>query len=190
MRPSARPVRLAASRERRPPAAPADRTGRPTTTPRGERRAVRGRLAQSRRLLLARAQLLRVARTKRPTGPRPDGPPMGGRAAKEGQARRGRSGSGVGANITRTMSALRTGPRDVDGPTHVRDGVAREELEAQRAAEAERERKTVRVNEFITVSELARHPQDPGDADRGLRPQEPRASWSPSISGSTSTRSS
>ena len=29
------------------------------------------------------------------------------------------------------------------------------ELEAQRAAEAERERKTVRVNEFITVSELA-----------------------------------
>jgi len=32
---------------------------------------------------------------------------------------------------------------------------AREEIEAARAAEAERERKTVRVNEFITVSELA-----------------------------------
>lgn len=32
---------------------------------------------------------------------------------------------------------------------------SREELEAARAAEAERERKTVRVNEFITVSELA-----------------------------------
>src|SRR6185369_6971625 len=32
---------------------------------------------------------------------------------------------------------------------------SREEFEAARAAEAERERKTVRVNEFITVSELA-----------------------------------
>ena len=38
--------------------------------------------------------------------------------------------------------------------TSMRRGT-REELEAARAAEAERERKTVRVNEFITVSELA-----------------------------------
>jgi translation initiation factor IF-2 len=35
------------------------------------------------------------------------------------------------------------------------DGSAREELEAQRREMAERERKTVHVNEFITVSELA-----------------------------------
>jgi len=46
-----------------------------------------------------------------------------------------------GAPTRRTASDLRRG--------------SREELEAARAAEAERERKTVRVNEFITVSELA-----------------------------------
>jgi translation initiation factor IF-2 len=46
-----------------------------------------------------------------------------------------------GAPTRRTASDLRRGTR--------------EDLEASRAAEAERERKTVRVNEFITVSELA-----------------------------------
>ena len=58
----------------------------------------------------------------------------------------------VDANISKTMSALR-GParrgRRFD------DSASREELEAFRAAAAERERTTVRVNEFITVSELA-----------------------------------
>jgi translation initiation factor IF-2 len=39
---------------------------------------------------------------------------------------------------------------------------SREEMEAARAAEAERERKTVRVNEFITVSELAQILKVPG----------------------------
>jgi translation initiation factor IF-2 len=61
----------------------------------------------------------------------------------------------VSANITRTMSALRTGPGRRPGRRSFDDGVTREEVEAQRVADAERERKTVRVNEFITVSELA-----------------------------------
>jgi translation initiation factor IF-2 len=75
-----------------------------------------------------------------------------------GKRKKGKRGSvdqeAVTANISRTMTALRgaptrRGPRRSDEPSY------REEMEAQRAAEAERERKTVRVNEFITVSELA-----------------------------------
>lgn len=53
------------------------------------------------------------------------------------------------------MSALRTGPGRRPGRRSFDDGVTREEVEAQRVADVERERKTVRVNEFITVSELA-----------------------------------
>jgi translation initiation factor IF-2 len=58
----------------------------------------------------------------------------------------------VTANIAKTMGALR-GP--VKGRRRYDDSSAREELEAMRAAAAERERTTVRVNEFITVAELA-----------------------------------
>jgi translation initiation factor IF-2 len=60
----------------------------------------------------------------------------------------------VTANISRTMTALRGAPAR-RGPRRAEDGVSREDVEAQRAADAERERTTVRVNEFITVSELA-----------------------------------
>jgi translation initiation factor IF-2 len=58
----------------------------------------------------------------------------------------------VSANISRTMRQM-GGP----GPKRrgMRDDGAREELEAHRAEMAEREKKLVRVNEFITVSELA-----------------------------------
>jgi translation initiation factor IF-2 len=74
-------------------------------------------------------------------------------------ARRGKKGKrgavdqeAVTANISKTMTAMR-------GPGGARRGRgrfdAREELEAQRLEAAEREKKTVRVNEFITVSELA-----------------------------------
>ncbi len=79
---------------------------------------------------------------------------MGGGRRKKGK-RGAVDQEAVSANITRTMSALRTAPARRPGRRTFDDGVAREELEAQRAAEAERERKTVRVNEFITVSELA-----------------------------------
>jgi translation initiation factor IF-2 len=75
-----------------------------------------------------------------------------------GRRKKGKRGNvdqeAVSANITRTMSALRTGPARRVG-RRPDDGIAREALEAQRAADVEREKKTVRVNEFITVSELA-----------------------------------
>ena len=102
----------------------------------------------------------------RPPGgaPRPGGgtpgagtaAPRAGGDPRRGGGKKGKRGSvdqaAVDANISKTMSALR-GParrgRRFD------DSASREELEAFRAAAAERERTTVRVNEFITVSELA-----------------------------------
>jgi translation initiation factor IF-2 len=59
----------------------------------------------------------------------------------------------VTANIERVRAAMRGGATVRRGPRRADEG--REELEAQRLADAERERKTVRVNEFITVAELA-----------------------------------
>jgi len=58
----------------------------------------------------------------------------------------------VDANIAKTMASLRGAP--TRGGRIDRRGI-REEAEAMRAAEVEREKKLVRVNEFITVSELA-----------------------------------
>ncbi|MBC7788475.1 MAG: translation initiation factor IF-2 [Anaerolineae bacterium] len=108
------------------------------------------------------------------TSPRPiatgvpggsSGGPVGGAAGaaagrrddKRGGKRRKKRGSvdqeAVTANISKTMTAMRgvTGRR-----VPRRDDVeAREEMEAQRAEMIEREKKTVHVNEFITVSELA-----------------------------------
>ncbi|HSJ64911.1 MAG TPA: translation initiation factor IF-2 [Gemmatimonadaceae bacterium] len=74
-----------------------------------------------------------------------------------GKRKKGKRGTvdqeAVSQNISRTMSQMRATPARRPGRRD--DGMAREELEAQRRAMAERERKTVRVNEFITVSELA-----------------------------------
>ncbi|HEX5576963.1 MAG TPA: translation initiation factor IF-2, partial [Gemmatimonadaceae bacterium] len=58
----------------------------------------------------------------------------------------------VSANISRVMSSMRGAPAR-RGPRRPEE--TRAEMEAMRREEAERERKTVRVNEFITVSELA-----------------------------------
>jgi translation initiation factor IF-2 len=52
------------------------------------------------------------------------------------------------------MATMR-GPIRRGGARRAEDGTYREELAAQRQAEVEREKKTVHVNEFITVSELA-----------------------------------
>jgi len=75
-----------------------------------------------------------------------------------GKRKKGKRGvvdqEAVTANISRTMTALRGAPTR-RGPRRADEGASREEMEAQRAAEAERERTTVHVNEFITVSELA-----------------------------------
>jgi translation initiation factor IF-2 len=59
----------------------------------------------------------------------------------------------VDANIAKTMASMRGAPSRRSS-SDMRRGT-REELEMARAAQVERERKTVRVNEFITVSELA-----------------------------------
>jgi translation initiation factor IF-2 len=95
---------------------------------------------------------------KRPSSggqPQMGGGPMSG----QGRRKKGKRGAvdqeAVTANINRTMSTMR-GPVGRSGTRRRFDeAVSREELEAARVAEAERERKTVRVNEFITVSELA-----------------------------------
>jgi translation initiation factor IF-2 len=85
--------------------------------------------------------------------------PAGGAAAHNDRGRRKKGKRGavdqeaVDANISKTMATMRGAPQRRSS-SDMRRG-AREELEAARAAEAERERKTVRVNEFITVSELA-----------------------------------
>ncbi|HEV7595639.1 MAG TPA: translation initiation factor IF-2 N-terminal domain-containing protein, partial [Gemmatimonadaceae bacterium] len=83
----------------------------------------------------------------------------GGRGEDRG-ARRGKKGKrgvdqeAVSANIGKTMASMR-GPIRRGGARRAEDGSYREELAAQKQAEVEREKKTVRVNEFITVSELA-----------------------------------
>jgi translation initiation factor IF-2 len=74
-----------------------------------------------------------------------------------GRRKKGKRGAvdqeAVEANISRTMAGLRGAPARRSS-SDLRRGT-REELEAARAAEAEREKKLVRVNEFITVNELA-----------------------------------
>ena len=81
---------------------------------------------------------------------------MGAPAPSAGRRKKGKRGQvdqeAVSANISRTMRQM-GGP----GPKRrgSRDDGSREEVEAMRAAAAEVEKKLVRVNEFITVSELA-----------------------------------
>ena len=79
------------------------------------------------------------------------------RAGRRGK--KGRRGAvdqeAVSTSISKTMSALRAGAVRRTGVRRADDATYREELEAQRLAAAEREKKTVHVNEFITVSELA-----------------------------------
>ncbi len=72
-----------------------------------------------------------------------------GKKGKRGQVDQ----EAVQANISKTMSTMRGPAGRKGGPR--RDETGREEAEADRAAAAEREKKLVRVNEFITVSELA-----------------------------------
>jgi translation initiation factor IF-2 len=79
------------------------------------------------------------------------GEDRGARRGKKGK--RGVDQEAVQANIGKTMASMRGPVRR--GPARRDDGTYREELAAQKQAEVEREKKTVRVNEFITVSELA-----------------------------------
>ncbi|MBI3791175.1 MAG: translation initiation factor IF-2 N-terminal domain-containing protein, partial [Gemmatimonadetes bacterium] len=87
-------------------------------------------------------------------GGAPMGGGMGGAGARRKKGKRGAvDQEAVSANINRTMQNLRGAPSRRGGRRD--DMVDREEMAAMRAADAERERTTVRVNEFITVSELA-----------------------------------
>ena len=93
-----------------------------------------------------------------PAAPRRDdraGPPRRDDVPRRGK--KGKRGSvdqeAVSASIAKTMTNIRGAPRR--GVRRPDDSMGREELAALRQAEVEREKKTVRVNEFITVSELA-----------------------------------
>ncbi|HEY5218999.1 MAG TPA: translation initiation factor IF-2, partial [Gemmatimonadaceae bacterium] len=81
----------------------------------------------------------------------------GGAGPDRGRRKKGRRGQvdqgAVDANISKTMAAMRGSPSRRNSSDSRRGH--REEVEAQRVAEAEREKRLVRVNEFITVSELA-----------------------------------
>ena len=84
------------------------------------------------------------------TGFTPGTPSAGPRRGKKGKRV---DQEAVSANISRTMRQMggSSGSKRRGRP----DESAREELAAIRAEVAEREKKTIRVNEFITVSELA-----------------------------------
>ena len=91
-----------------------------------------------------------------PGGAPQTGAGMGAGGANRNARKKGKRGSvdqeAVDANIAKTMASMRGAPSR--GGRIDRRGM-REEAEAMRAAEVEREKKLVRVNEFITVSELA-----------------------------------
>ncbi|HUQ47489.1 MAG TPA: translation initiation factor IF-2 [Gemmatimonadaceae bacterium] len=94
-----------------------------------------------------------------PGARREERPRPGGTDDRARRGKKGKRGSvdqeAVSSSISKTMTALRgTAPRR-GGARRSDDASYREEMEAQRVAEVEREKKTVRVNEFITVSELA-----------------------------------
>ncbi|MEO5580260.1 MAG: translation initiation factor IF-2 [Gemmatimonadaceae bacterium] len=95
------------------------------------------------------------AGARRDERPRPAG-------ADDRTARRGKKGKrgsvdqeAVSSSISKTMTALRQGVVRRGGSRRSDDLSYRDEMEAQRVADVEREKKLVRVNEFITVSELA-----------------------------------
>ena len=88
-------------------------------------------------------------------------PGTGMAASAQSQQRRGKKGKrgvdqeAVSANITKTMTAMRGAATRGRGGRRFGSDM-RAEMEEQRVAAVEKERKTVRVNEFITVSELAK----------------------------------
>ncbi len=80
----------------------------------------------------------------------------GAGTAQQGRRRKGKRGvdqEAVDANVSKTLAAMRGGPQRRTA-SDMR-GEVRERREAGMAEAAEREKKIIRVNEFITVSELA-----------------------------------
>jgi translation initiation factor IF-2 len=86
----------------------------------------------------------------------PDGRKKGPKDKKKGKKRQRVDQDAVAENISRVMAEIKGGGKKrrrkgMGGPT--REELELQEMEAQE--EAEREAKTVRVNEFLTVAELA-----------------------------------
>ena len=139
----------AAERARPRPIVPGAPRGRPATS---------GRLPMPPRPIASAAPgggLSGGRRDDRGRGPAAGGAPSAPQTPSSGPRRKkGKRGQvdqeAVSANIFRTMKEMRGAPGK-----RRRDDSGREELAAIRAAVAEQEKKTVRVNEFITVSELA-----------------------------------
>jgi translation initiation factor IF-2 len=91
---------------------------------------------------------------------KPGGGPGGSPSAPSmdrGRRRKGKRGPGdqeaIDANVSKTLAAMRGGPQRRTA-SDMR-GEVREQRAAGMAEQAEREKKIIRVNEFITVSELA-----------------------------------
>jgi translation initiation factor IF-2 len=83
-------------------------------------------------------------------------PGAGTMPSDRGRRRKGKRGvdqEAVDANVSKTLAAMRGGPQRRTA-SDLR-GEVRERREAGMAEAAEREKKIIRVNEFITVSELA-----------------------------------
>jgi len=144
-----RPVAPAPDRPRPRPVVPAAPRGRPA--PAG------GRIPMAPRPIASAAPGGGLSQGRREDRGR--GPMGGGSAAPQTPSsgprrKKGKRGQvdqeAVSSNISRTMREMRGAPGK-----RRRDDSGREELEAIRAAVAEQEKKTVHVNEFITVSELA-----------------------------------
>jgi len=80
-----------------------------------------------------------------------------GAPADRGRRRKGKRGAldqeAIDASVSKTLAAMRGGPQRRTASDMRRE--IREGREAGLAEAAEREKKTIRVNEFITVSELA-----------------------------------
>jgi translation initiation factor IF-2 len=89
--------------------------------------------------------------------PGPGGPGATPTPGDRGRRRKGKRGAldqeAIDANVSKTLAAMRGGPQRRTASDMRRE--VREGREAGLAEAAEREKKTIRVNEFITVSELA-----------------------------------
>jgi len=88
---------------------------------------------------------------------KPGAPASAAPAMDRGRRRKGKRGAAdqeaIDANVSKTLAAMRGGPQRRTASDMRRE--VREGREAGIAEAAEREKKVIRVNEFITVSELA-----------------------------------
>ncbi|MCC7193989.1 MAG: translation initiation factor IF-2 [Gemmatimonadaceae bacterium] len=137
------------------PATPARPRPRPVVPGAPRQRPSGGGMAFPPRPIASAAPGVPGGGMRRDDRPRSGPAAASGPAPSSGRRRKGKRGQvdqeAVSANIFRTMKQMSGG----HAKRRRTDDSDRDDLEAMRAAQAEVERKTVRVNEFITVSELA-----------------------------------